>query len=75
MVGNLSGDNAQSFIDVIDEVSLHTISRLKDKSADFDLNIPILSIRHWIASNQRSAGGACALFTRFAAAEPCFHGH
>ena len=37
MVRNLSGDDAQNFIDMMDEVSLHTISHLEDRPTDFDL--------------------------------------
>ena len=45
MAGQLSGDNAQTFVDVIDEASLHTISRSKEKATDFSLNLYILLIR------------------------------
>jgi len=31
IVGHLSGDDAQKFIDVVDEVSFHIISRSKNK--------------------------------------------
>ena len=31
MVEHLSGDDAQNFIDVVDEASLHIISRSKDE--------------------------------------------
>ena len=31
MVGHLSGDDAQRFVDVVDEVSFRIISRSKDK--------------------------------------------
>jgi len=41
MVGQLSGDDAQSFIDAIDEVSSHTISRLQDMTIDFDFHLHI----------------------------------
>ena len=74
-VGNLSGDDAQNFIDVIDEVSLYMISCPKDKLIEFGSNVLISSIRHRILSRRRSAGGVYALYTTFAAAKPCFHGH
>jgi len=41
MVGQLSGDDAQSFINTIDEVSSHIISRLQDKTINFDLPLQI----------------------------------
>jgi hypothetical protein len=34
MVGNLSGDDAQNFIDVVDEVNACTFSSQRDRSAD-----------------------------------------
>jgi len=43
MVEQLSGDYAQSFIDTIDEVSSHTISRLQGRATDFDLNLHIVN--------------------------------
>ena len=42
MVGQLSGNDAQSFIDTIDEVSSHAISRLQDTAVNFDLNLHIV---------------------------------
>jgi hypothetical protein len=75
MVGHLSGGDAQTFIDTIDEVSPHKIPRPKDQSIDFGSNIHILSIRRWIASRHRSAGGVCTIYTIFVAAKPCFRDH
>jgi hypothetical protein len=46
MVGNLFGDDAQSFIDVIDEVSACTLSPPGDRSADSYPNFYALSIRY-----------------------------
>jgi len=43
MVGELSGDDAQSFIDAIDEVSSRTISCLQDKAIDFSLPLHIVN--------------------------------
>jgi len=37
-VGQLSGDDAQNFIDVIDDVSPCTISHSMDEAIDFDSN-------------------------------------
>ena len=44
MVGNISGDDAQAFIDVIDDVSPHTISHSKYELIDFDRNPRILGV-------------------------------
>ena len=41
MVEHLSGDDAQTFIDITDEVSPHTTSRTGDGSVDFDSNLHI----------------------------------
>ena len=54
MVERLSGDDAQNFIDAVDEVSTYTISPLWDRSIDSHQNFYALPIRHWIASNRRS---------------------
>ena len=45
VVGQLSGDEAQSFIDIIDEVIFHTTSCSEDKAIDLGFNLHILSIR------------------------------
>jgi hypothetical protein len=41
MVRHLPGDDAQAFIDMIDEVGSHEISRPKDKSIDFNSDFPV----------------------------------
>ena len=74
-VRQLSGDDAQNLIDIIDGVSPRTISSSKNKLVDFDSNFHIFSIRYWIASHRRSAGGVCAICTRFATNKPCFRDH
>ena len=71
-VRQISGDDAQNLIDIIDGVSPRTISSPKNKLVDFDSNFHILSIRCWIASHRRSAGGVCAICTRFTTNKPCF---
>ena len=54
---NLSGDDAQAFIDMIYEVSLGTLPLPK---IWLPLKLPRhLSVRHWIASHHRSAGNVC----------------
>jgi len=42
----LSGDAAQSFIDVVDEVLPHSFAT--EDSTNLNLNFPILSSRFWI---------------------------
>jgi hypothetical protein len=69
------GDDAQNFIDVIDEVSTCTLSLPGDRSVDSHPNFYALSIRHWIVSNHRSAGGVCTFIQIFVAAWPCFRSH
>ena len=39
MVGELSGSDAQTFVDMIDEVSPHKILRSRNKLIDFDINL------------------------------------
>ena len=74
-VGQLSGSDAQTFVDTIDEVSLQRLLRLRDKLIYFNTGIHILSIRCWIASHQRSAGCADAICTGFVATEASFRNH
>ena len=73
IVGRLSGGSAQTFVDKIDEVNSHPISRSKAK---WPLLIPSLfSIRHWIASHPRSEGGVFSVYPGFATAKTCFQDH
>jgi len=76
-VKRLSEEDAQTLIDVADEVSPRAILCSKDRSIDFDPNILISSIRCWMttAFPQRSAGSACVTSTGFVAAEPCSRNH
>lgn len=74
MVGHLSGDNAQKFIDVIDEVSLAT-SCSKDKLADLSSNLHLFPTRWRMVSHQRSGGSVCAIYTISVATRPCFRNH
>ena len=47
MVANLSGDDAQSFINVIDEVSSHVLTFMfKERLVDFNSNLHTPSPRH-----------------------------
>ena len=72
MVGQLSGNDAQTFVDAIDLVNRRTISCSRDELTDFDTGLRVLSIRCWITSDQKFAGGAAAIYTLFVAAKPCF---
>jgi len=69
MVRRLSGDDAQTFIDMVDEASPQ--NRWTDSHSHF-CN---LLVRYWIVSRHRYAGGVRMLFTGFVAAKPWFHGH
>ena len=72
IVGHLSGDEAQSFIDAIDTVGPRTISRSNEKVIDRNSNPHIFSIRRWTPSHQRSEGSACAISTGFVVNKPYF---
>ena len=69
MVKNLSGDDAQTFIDVTDEACFHP----PPQSVGIHSNVYILSVRHWIGFHQRSTRNVCALYTGFVVARLCFH--
>jgi len=73
MVGRLQGEDAQTFIDIIDEVSPHNFT--PKGQSNFDLNLHILSTRRWIASYQRSAGSVYSIYTGFVATKPDFRNH
>ena len=45
-VKNLRGDDAQLFVDVVDEVFSHSFA--SEGSADLNLNLPVLPSRCWI---------------------------
>ena len=72
IVRHLSGGDAQAFIDMIDEVSS---PMSKGQVIDFDLNLHILSIRHFIASYHRFAQVVCTIYTVFVVPKPCFQDH
>lgn len=74
MVKQLSGDNAQAFIDMIDEASIRTLSPSENGQVNSHPN-PTLSVSRWIGSKYISAEGICVLYTGFVAVKPCFHGH
>ena len=70
MVGHLSGDDAQAFIDVIDEVSPHILLPPGNGLVDPQPNSRALSFRHWIAFHNRYARRVCAFYTGSVAAKP-----
>jgi len=72
MVGHLSGSNAQTFIDMIDEVSLILNFTSVDGWIDSDSNPLVLSIRCWMVLHHSSAGGVCVTCTGFVVAKPWF---
>jgi len=61
-VGQLSGDDAQTFIDIINEVGVCTLLAPKNGQVT-PTETPALLVRYWIASHNRSTGGVCALYT------------
>lgn len=69
----LSGNDAQAFIDVVDEVSVHTFLipkyRLPVYSQD---NAFCLSFRFWGTSHNIYTGGVSVIRTEFVVANPCF---
>ena len=73
MIGHISGDDAQTFIDLIYEVSPRKISHLKDRLIGSHSDLHILSLRHWIVFRQRSTGGVSIIYSGFAATSPWFH--
>ena len=71
-VGHLSGDNAQTFIDAVNEVS-YPLLLAKNGSVDPHQNSCTLSVRRCITSHNRSTGGGvCDFCPGFVAAKPCF---
>jgi len=68
-VRRLSGDDAQTFIDMVDEASP------QNGWVDSRSHFYTLSARCWIVSHPRYARGVHMLFTEFVAAKPWFHGH
>ena len=71
-VRQLTGEDAQTFIDTIDGVSPRTTPRLKDTSADLDSNLYVFSTRHGMASRQRPVGVVCTIYAGFVEIESYF---
>ena len=60
VVQGLHGDDAQAFVDVIDEVPSHTLSSRKNGPTDFSTNLHFSLVRFWISriSYQGTGGSA-----------------
>lgn len=65
-VRNISGDDAQAFIDMIDEVS----APFRLQKVGFHSNFHTPSVRYWIGSHNQSAESMCGLYTVFVADKP-----
>lgn len=70
MVRHLARDDAQTFINVVDEVGLFTF-----KGWLFLIQTSALSIRHWTFLNHRSARTACIIFIESVATKPFSQDH
>lgn len=70
VVGQTLMGDAQTLVDVIDDVSPCTVPCPEDSLIQF-----FFSIRCCLALHQRPAGGACAIYTGFAITMPCFRDH
>ena len=75
MVRNLFGDDAQSFVNMIDEVSTCTFSPLRDRLGDSRKFFHALPVRRWISLNHKPAIDACTFYMIFVATVPCFRSH
>ena len=71
-VKRLSGDDAQSFVDVIDEVLI--CSFVSEEQGHW-LNSPSLLSRRWKAWRRDSGKSAYAFCARYAASRLCFQYH
>ena len=71
-VENLSGHDAQAFINIVDRVCPHILLPPKNW---LPLNLHTLSVRSWITSHHGSVGSICAFYTVFVATMPCSHSH
>jgi hypothetical protein len=65
-VESLSLDDAQAFIDVIDEASSSSTQRTRSLNPSRDFT------RCWIASRQRSEGDPCTIYPGAVPARACF---
>ena len=73
VVRQVSGDDAQTIVDVIAGVRVPTLFHTR-KSALVQIST-FFSIRRWMVSRQRFAEDVCAVYTRFVAAKPWFRNH
>ena len=74
-VGHLHGVDAQAFIDMIYEVSIHVVHLQRMSWSVLNSNSCTLSVRHWIVSNRISVGNVCVFYTVFVAAKRSFQDH
>jgi len=70
VVGHLSGDDAQTFVDVVDEVTPphNPMFELTDSNT----NLGVLPIRYWIVLHQRSTGSLCVVYAGSVETKPYF---
>jgi len=74
---SIRGDDAQAFIDVIDEESPHSSCPIENRTINLYSNLPVSLIRCWTALSihRQFAGSVCSHCTQFVADEPCFQNH
>ena len=72
MVKQLCGDDAQIFVDLVDEVSLYGLSPIEHKRINSLLNPRALSVRCWMILTRSSVGSVHVPCTSFVVAKPCF---
>ena len=75
IAGNLFGDDAQTFVDVIDEVSIRTFHLSRTGLFVPYLNFCALLVSHWITSRHGSTEDVCILYTGFVVEKPYFRDH
>ena len=72
IAGDLSGDDAQAFVDKIDEASSVPAFCLESMLIN-SVGVPLLSC--WIVSRNRYTESVCVICTRFVVAKPWFRDH
>jgi len=68
---NLSRDDYQTVIDIMDEVSLCTFPSPRNGQVDSHLNLRLLLVRLWIVFHHRYAGDVCVFYAGFVVTKPC----
>jgi len=74
VVERLTGDDAQSFIDVISEVSLHSFTSEEHADRPHSNSCALLD-RCWIIFHHRPTENVCAIYTRSVVAKRWFRDH